>query len=529
LQSESRWVLEGPREKLADIKDLLPPGACTEAGSGALVLDLVNSVGVLDLPHVGRPVELYTGKLSEGDFETLLADLTDVATSLPFAAGDPGTARYARGPAPREDVLYHVFVYLRYILSNRAPAGTRLVPALELIQRAPYRRWRTERREVGLDALTRVDEQTLLDLVTRAGVPAHSSSLSPAGAALASRLGGQLPEEVSERRIRATIDTPENRFVKAFIGQARGTIGRMRSEVAHRRNAFERNLLDDCEWMDAALTPIVRHSMWEEVGALARIPFSSTVLQRRRGYRDVPRHFARIRLAPRSPLDSREMQDLLELKDIATLYEMWTFFRVADLLCIQLGQPIRGPRPGRRDQFQVVLGRNQTFEWASGIQLAYNRAFAPPKESYSVGLRPDIALHLPGGPNAGLHLFDAKFRVRTRSGEGPAAAEGEEQTEVDERKGVFQGDDLYKMHTYRDAIPDAQSVWVLYPGGKFCFFHASGERVPSGSPEELPELIQGVGAIPFVPKPNGASDSAVHAEALATLRRLIGRERLPSA
>ncbi len=347
LRSGRRWVLEGPHDKLTEIKEGLPAGACTGVGSGALVLDLVNSVGVLELPHVGYPVELYTGKLGEEDFETLLADLTDVATNLPFGAGDLGSAQYARGSTPRDDVLYHAFVYLRYILSDRAPAETRLIPALELIQRMPYRRWRTERREVGIDALTRVDERTLLDLVTRAGAPAHSPSLSPAGAALASRLGGQLPETVSERRIRATIDTPENRFVKAFIGQARGVIGRTRSAVARRRNVFERSLLDDCDRMEAALLPIARHSMWEEVGTLTRIPFSSTVLQRRRGYRDVLRHFSRIRLAPRIPLDSGEMRDLLELKDIATLYELWTFFRLADLVRAVLGPPTRSARPAR--------------------------------------------------------------------------------------------------------------------------------------------------------------------------------------
>ena len=49
--------------------------------------------------------------------------------------------------------------------------------------------------------------------------------------------------------------------------------------------------------------PIARHSMWEEVGRMVRIPFSSTVLQRRRGYRRVLQHFSRIRLAPMIPLD----------------------------------------------------------------------------------------------------------------------------------------------------------------------------------------------------------------------------------
>ena len=56
--------------------------------------------------------------------------------------------------------------------------------------------------------------------------------------------------------------------------------------------------------------PIARHSMWEEVGRMVRIPFSSTVLQQRRGYRRVLQHFSLIRLAPMIPLDKDGWRDL---------------------------------------------------------------------------------------------------------------------------------------------------------------------------------------------------------------------------
>ena len=528
LQSERRWVIEGPRRMLADIESVLPNAAWTRAGRNALVLSLVNSVGILELPHVGR-VELFTGKLGDSDFEALLADLTELATSLPFAAGGPGSRPWDSGAAPREEVLYHAFVYLRYILSELAPVDSRLMPALELIQRAPQRRWRTERREVALEALTRVDSRTLLDLVVRADTPAPSSSLSVSGAMLASRLGHQLPKTVSERRIRATIDTPENRFVKAFLGQAQGIIGRTRMAAEGGRTVFEKNLLGHCDRMEAALIPVVRHSMWKDVGTMARIPFSSTVLQRQGGYRHVFRHFARIRLAPRIPLDRREMRGLLELKDIATLYELWTFFRLADLLRTLIGPPVRSVRPAPSDRYQVSVSWNRTFEWASGIRLTYNRTFAPPKDSYSVRLRPDIALHLREGPNRGLHLMDAKFSVRTLSEAGLDTKEGGGlQVEAEERKGTFTRGNLYKMHTYRDAIPDACSVWILYPGSEFRFFDASGDRPVRRSPENLPNSIRGVGAIPFAPRPQAGSKTVLHGIAEATLRQLLGGQPAPS-
>ena len=145
--------------------------------------------------------------------------------------------------------------------------------------------------------------------------------------------------------------------------------------------------------------PIARHSMWEEVGRMVRIPFSSTVLQRRRGYRRVLQHFSRIRLAPTIPLDRDGMRDLLELKNIALLYELWTFFRLVHEISAVLGSP--PVRSGRlaSDLFQTGFAAGGTFEWDPGVRLAYNQRFSKSRRgqrhSYSVPLIPDIALSDP--------------------------------------------------------------------------------------------------------------------------------------
>ena len=109
--------------------------------------------------------------------------------------------------------------------------------------------------------------------------------------------------------------------------------------------------------------PIARHSMWEEVGRMVRIPFASTVLQRRRGYRGVLQHFSRIRLAPMIPLNKEGMRDLLELKNIALLYELWTFFRIVHELPVLGAPPVRSGRP-TTGPFQTDLATGGTFEWA---------------------------------------------------------------------------------------------------------------------------------------------------------------------
>ena len=311
--------------------------------------------------------------------------------------------------------------------------------------------------------LTLVNSVGILDLLTRTGTAVLPSSLSPAVAWLVERLG--------VRSSGSTTDTTENRVVKAFIGQSKTIIGRMRSAVGSSQpNAFRRNVLRDCDRMEASLMPIARHSMWEEVGRMVRIPFSSTVLQRRRGYRRVLQHFSRIRLAPIIPLDNEAMRDLLELKDIVTLYELWTFFRIVRELTVLKGPPVRSGC-GAVPSVSLCMG----FWCAPGVQPALLQVAGETKTFVLGAAASRYRSFGPRWPNAGLHLFDAKFRVHGLAEVGLTGSDKDgDDDKAGERASTFKRGDIYKMHAYRDAIPDARSVWILYPGGEFRFFGVVG-------------------------------------------------------
>jgi predicted component of viral defense system (DUF524 family) len=53
------------------------------------------------------------------------------------------------------------------------------------------------------------------------------------------------------------------------------------------------------------------------------------------------------------------------------------------------------------------------------------------------------------------------------------------------------------MHTYRDAIPEARTVWILYPGTAFRF--CDEQTGPLDTGDALPSTASGVGAIPLQP------------------------------
>ena len=245
------------------------------------------------------------------------------------------------------------------------------------------------------------------------------------------------------------------------------------------------------------------------------------VRDRQRGYRDIFQHFVKLRLAAQVPFTKKLLHTLLEGKDIAELYELWCYFAVVRELERLLGRPIRAQRP-TIDPIKVRIPCDFEVTWSNGVRAFYNRSFSRSRDqsrfSYSVLLRPDICISVPRGENQELHLLDAKFKLdqldQLLTESTDDADPGGDEEAANERRGTFKRGDLYKMHSYRDAIRDARSVWILYPGHEARFFAIDGtcqEDVKEG----FRQPIEGVGAIPLIP------DSPEHTQLLNVLRHLL--------
>ncbi|MBM4418413.1 MAG: DUF2357 domain-containing protein [Chloroflexi bacterium] len=519
LAAESSWMVRGPSGKLQIVEAALP-GVCEAFGDDLLVLNFGNSVGRMELPGLGA-VEVVSAKGGAELFDRMLADLSRVAAQLPFSADTATAMPYDRSVVARRDILYHAFVYLRHILSDGAPTADRLLPALEAVLREPHRRFERDRHTIPIGQATRVDGGSLLSLATQGDLE-NVRSAGARRSPLVRALGGRVPRTIREVRIESTFDTAENRYVKSFLSASAGVIEGMREAVRRERNqgAFSARVVGECDAMERRLRPIQLASLWAEVGPMVHVPVASTVLQRRRGYREVFRHSVRLRLASRIPLAADVVRALLEVKDIALLYELWCYFRVVDELGKLLGPPDAAASPVA-GAFALTVPWDLGVSWGRRARLYYNARFsrcrANERRSYSVPLRPDIVLEVGEGTDCRVHLLDAKFRL-DRIEQVLSSAEGEDDvTETEERQGTFRRGDLYKMHAYRDAIPGAASVWILYPGSEFEFFEASGVR--HSAPTGMGSRPKGVGAIPLSP----SGDSADFRITLAALLERQGQ------
>jgi len=227
----------------------------------------------------------------------------------------------------------------------------------------------------------------------------------------------------------------------------------------------------------AMLDESLRAPVLEDAGAMLRLPTSSQVLLRREGYRQALELWRIFHLA-RRPLFGA-LAEAMALRNVDALYEFWCFFELVERI---------GELTGETPVAHIETTDEHGLKWKSWVRfgsagrLYYNLSM----RRWSVLLRPDM-LWVRGDRHVAL---DAKFRLDlpdllAEDDDGPV--------------GTAKRADLYKMHTYRDAL-SLEAAVCLYPGVEDLFWEVGVGKVGRVS---LAELllgdVAGVGALAMRP------------------------------
>jgi predicted component of viral defense system (DUF524 family) len=379
-------------------------------------------------------------------------------------------------------------------------SGQRLQDWLGVIERNPTRRFEPERPVVSLDRVRRLDRRAIQSIFSRLErlVPVPTGA-AIAGSPLAMKLTfGSPPEKhfpaaVAAPRGRLSFDTPENRFAKHVIGDCLALVYRF---IDHPK--LHEGLKDDCRIMAAILEQTSSAPFLVEAGRLTEFQAPSQALAKADGYREVFAFWGNLTAHVSLPRTAVETNRLLEGRDIATLYEYWVFLKVLEAAVVITGRSPSGPLAIYRDDLGESLSLGLATGLGQDIRISFNPTFKRTAgTAYSTPLRPDVTIQV----GKALYAFDAKYRLdRFDVGEG----------DPDDDPATYKRADLYKMHTYRDAIANLKSAFVVYPGTEFVFFERSGAK---RSEPTAVAIADGVGAVALRP---------ADADPAASLRQLLG-------
>jgi len=315
-------------------------------------------------------------------------------------------------------------------------------------------------------------------------------------------------------------NTLENRFLKATLQFVESNYARIERQIQGLK------LLSDSERSHIASTGntlrmLLRDPFFRTVGKFEGIRQESLVLQKDVYYSKV----YRTSILLRKSFSLNDGMYKMETKDIATLYEIWCFIRVAKIVRETLGVNTTADQRNRTEMnglFTYELGQGEHSSiifHRDGVELAelvYNPKHQDESKddirgignmvSKTVNQKPDIVLQLTKDDvQSGMHLtylFDAKYRIKENRSAGNDAPPD---------------DAINQMHRYRDAIFYQQNRgdllkrevlggYILFPG-----------VVPDAQKAKFIQSVDEVGIGAFPLRPNDETSDTLLREFIARI------------
>jgi hypothetical protein len=455
---------------------------------GFIELNFGNFVG---LSRLGKlRLRIINRKISADVYEAMLDELAERYASLIFSFGTPVGQHYQKSGLGR-DASFIEYLFLRKFLLNDSPD----IEAIgSMLAYEPHRIFVKEIQTCPIDQCLGVNSgiiQTLTGGPVKELAVGHPLAQTGLGTIFRNATGRNLFPSAGRREVKTlTVDTYENRFIKFFLESLQTKVEGLKNSLVGRGGGyFNPDISTDLDILHQKISHVLSHNMWRDVGAVEFIPGNSQILQRKDGYSQLFKLYSLLQLATRCDFLATDFQDLIEIKDLPTLYEYWCFFQVKSLMdTISKAQSVS--RIISDSPLQHDLTKGLRVEYENGAALLFNHIYSGSPgirkqvepggynqgDSYSHKFRPDIVIEYQGRKL----IFDAKYKGK-RSGFYGSDEQGVIESWKDE--------DIDKMHSYHDAIRDVAGSFVLYPGNLTIVYPVHGSTC----------TCEGVGAISLKP------------------------------
>ncbi|MEK5340609.1 restriction endonuclease-like protein [Heyndrickxia coagulans] len=263
-----------------------------------------------------------------------------------------------------------------------------------------------------------------------------------------------------------TVDTIENRYVKWMMERLTHKLADLKSAVFAEDQKWnlvpDLDLIEKIDRIARQLSGKLRDPFWQGIGKLDR-SVMSLVMQMAPGYRDAYQIY--LTVSKGLMLQGKIYQ--MSVKDVATLYEYWTFLKLAQILGRKYRLVSQNVIQVNRDGLFVNLDTNREAQrvyehpvTGEQIILTYQKyeGHLP-----TVPQKPDTMLQIQkkGKDYTFNYIFDAKYRI-------DYAQEG---SYYGKTPGPME-EDINTMHRYRDSIVAADGgpyertafgAYVLFP------------------------------------------------------------------
>jgi len=453
-------------------------------------LNFKNFVG---LSRIGKlNLKIHNKKITNDLYESMLDELAAEYASLIFSFSSPVGQHYSKSGIGRDSAFLY-YLFLKKYLLNSTPDIDSIT---NIFLYNPHRKMEKELLQCPIQECDTADS-TIVDTILNSSMVTlrhdHFLQTTMLGKILKQKTGKRLYPVNAVKEIKLhTFDTNENRFIKFFLQELLQKIEIISKAIGLENNSyFNPDIHNHLDLLNKKINHFLAHNMWQEVGQMSFLPANSQVLQRREGYRQLFSLYSLLQLSSHCDFAQFDFENLIEIKNLPTLYEYWCFFQIKTIID-SFSTIVKINKIVHETPIEHKLSEGLCIEYGNGINLYFNKTYPESSgikdlnlnqvsyqtgTSYSHNFRPDIIIE----KNNQKLIFDAKYKGKRSSGFYGENEDGTIQ--------FWKNEDIDKMHTYREAIRNVAGSFILFPGKNSIIFPAHNST----------KNFEGVGAFPIRP------------------------------
>lgn len=407
-------------------------------------------------------VEVISYKLNyEDDFRLLLSELAQYHSELILSLDQPTEVSMALDHMSQSSPQVCIFQLRRLMERNNLPL------AIETILANPHAKIS---HSIVTDEISLVANPNLFEIISN---PFGLDWVERGN--LSRRFKGYTPTSLPEEHIDYVFDTQENQYVKFCLEELESCILSLLDTLPTK---FQNSKL----FLEASIQTIegyLHHPFFQHIGPFRRLS-NSMVMQKRSGYKDLFRLMQEFEFGLQLESSVSEFDSINgDLRPIHKLYEYWCYFSLLGILQKLCGQVTSSNILSRSDKGYTLNLKEKSESKVSfvynnaEVSLFYNRDFKKYDNeewngTYDGGLyHPDFSLQVVSrGRNHWIH-FDAKYKLDYNKFLSMIREGDSKEADINDysstREGNYKRNDIYTVHTYRDAILGSRGAYILYP------------------------------------------------------------------
>lgn len=416
------------------------------------------------------PIEVRSKKIDYmEEYPAMIADLSKIASGLIYKSKSPLYQEFQLD-ITKNKTKYEDFMLLEYLFRSENLPST-----FEYLSKNLYSNLEETVETVPTSLASNIGPNELVNMIS-----SPKYLIKPKknyNSNVHNKLKGYMPSSINEINYQDNIDTLENKFFKYFLEMVNYIIDECLKMVDE--GYVKEKLLNFHDEINYYLS----QKFFKDISKMDYAPLNSQVLQKKEGYRDIFEYFLMLEFSFK--LNWNELSNDFKgyEKKLSELYEYWCYFKLIKILKELTNTKINFEDiyEINEDKWSIKLHENRKsklkFVYKNiKLELLYIKKFNQKSidKSYSLPFKPDFTIIFINNDKQYLIHFDAKYRINGNL--------------FKEDENIYKNPDIYKMHTYKDALKNTIGAYIFYPGTIKQIFKESYNIVPS------------VGAFPLNPK-----------------------------